>query len=185
MKSIQDLVNEHVGIERMLRILEAVARRSETAETLDSGDMSEILEFLTIFADKCHHGKEEELLFPALEATGLSREPGLIGILLDEHARGRTLIGKMKAAAGELRAGESGASARIGAAAKEYAGLLTGHIRKENIRLFPEAEKVLGPEKDADLVKGFEKIEEERIGPGKHEEFHALLDRLERTYLKR
>jgi len=90
----------------------------------------------------------------------------------------------MKEGAGELRAGQGGASAKIAAAAKDYAGLLTGHIRKENSRLFPDAEKVLSPEKDADLVKGFEKIEEERIGPGKHEEFHALLDRLEQTYLK-
>jgi hemerythrin-like domain-containing protein len=34
------------------------------------------MEFLTVFVDKCHHGKEEEFLFPALEAAGIAREGG-------------------------------------------------------------------------------------------------------------
>jgi len=182
MKSIQDLLTEHEGIKRMLRVLEAVARRSEAGETLDAGDVGEILEFLTVFADRCHHGKEEEYLFPALEAAGMPRQGGLIGMLLDEHAQGRALIKRMKEAAGDLRAGKDGASKLIGVAADEYAVLLSHHIQKENSRLFPDAEKALGPEKDAGLMAAFEKIEEERIGPGRHEEFHALLDRLERAY---
>jgi hypothetical protein len=30
----------------------------------------QLLEFFTVFVDKCHHGKEEELLFPAMEQAG-------------------------------------------------------------------------------------------------------------------
>jgi hypothetical protein len=32
--------------------------------------------------------------------------------------------------------------------------------------------------------KGFERIEEQKIGVGKHEEFHKMIDQLESAYLK-
>ena len=35
-----------------------------------------------------------------------------------------------------------------------------------------------------ELLKGFERVERERIGEGKHEEFHALLDQLREIYLR-
>ncbi|NLG51436.1 MAG: hemerythrin, partial [Chloroflexi bacterium] len=49
--------------------------------------------------------------------------------------------------------------------------------------LYPIADARLGPEEDEALVEGFERIEEEQIGEGRHEEFHELLDRLEDIYV--
>jgi hypothetical protein len=34
------------------------------------------------------------------------------------------------------------------------------------------------------MLKGFEMIETEKIGAGKHEEFHKMIDHLEGAYLK-
>ena len=50
-------------------------------------DLAGLLEFFTVFADGCHHVKEERILFPALEAAGLARERGSVGMLLDQHVR--------------------------------------------------------------------------------------------------
>jgi hemerythrin-like domain-containing protein len=60
--------------------------------------------------------------------------------------------------------------------------LLSQHIQKEEDALFPMAERMLGPEKQAELSKGFQQLEEERIGQGKHEEFHDQLHRLKKLY---
>ncbi|MGC9022740.1 MAG: hypothetical protein ACP5J5_06465, partial [Dissulfurimicrobium sp.] len=37
--------------------------------------------------------------------------------------------------------------------------------------------------KDSELVKAFERLENERIGAGKHEEFHEFLHELDHEYL--
>ena len=62
--------------------------------------------------------------------------------------------------------------------------LLDQHIDKENNVLLPLAEKQLSEAKLAELSKGFERIEEQKIGVGKHEEFHKMIDQLESAYLK-
>ena len=64
-----------------------------------------LLEFFTVFVDKCHHGKEEELLFPALEQIGVERDKGPIGVMLKEHQQGREYVQKMKAAISQIKDG--------------------------------------------------------------------------------
>ncbi len=60
-----------------------------------------------MFADQCHHGKEEDLLFPAMEAAGIPRESGPIGVMLEEHNIGRQYVRGMAEAVSGYRAGET------------------------------------------------------------------------------
>lgn len=53
--------------------------------------LEQLLNFFRVFADLCHHGKEEQYLFPALEAAGIPRESGPAGVMLAEHAEGPRL----------------------------------------------------------------------------------------------
>jgi hemerythrin-like domain-containing protein len=82
----------------------------KTGRLPDKGHGEEILDFLVVFVDKCHHGKEEGLLFPALEAVGVSRNGGPIGVLLEEHRKGRSLTAEMTAAPAGLRKAAPGAA---------------------------------------------------------------------------
>ncbi|MGE5781951.1 MAG: hemerythrin domain-containing protein [Nitrososphaerales archaeon] len=43
------------------------------------------MDFLKNFTNICHHGKEEETLFPSLEKNGMARESGPIARMLFEH----------------------------------------------------------------------------------------------------
>ena len=63
------------------------------------------MDFLSIFVDKCHHGKEEEFLFPALEAKGVKREGGPIGVMLHEHEQGRGLVAMLRNAVADYTSG--------------------------------------------------------------------------------
>lgn len=57
-------------------------------------------------------------------------------------------------------------------------------IDKENNVLFPIGDSRLSEGKKAELWEGFETIEKQKIGVGKHEEFHKMLEHLESLYLK-
>lgn len=182
MKATDQLKNEHQGIGRMLRVLRSVSDRLERGQPVPAEHLDGIMEFLSIFVDRCHHGKEEEFLFPALEAAGVAKEGGPIGVMLSEHAEGRALVRELRAALGRFRAGERTAASEFRTTAEAYADLLSRHIEKENQVLFAMADAKLSVARDAELFKAFERLERDRIGAGKHEEFHALLHRLEGAY---
>lgn len=181
MRPTEELAVEHEGILTMLEILASMADRMAD-KPIPQEHLERILEFLKVFADACHHGKEEELLFPALEAAGVPRENGPIGVMLAEHAAGRALVREMDAALGLLRETGGGLTA-FAEAGRRYIDLLHQHIHKENQVLFPLADRVLAPDKQAEIAQGFERIERERVGPGRHEGFHRLLGELSATYL--
>ncbi|MFO7687149.1 MAG: hemerythrin domain-containing protein [Desulfobacterales bacterium] len=183
MKVTQELKNEHRGIEQMLRVLSAISEKVGRGAPLHAEHMDGIMEFLAVFVDKCHHGKEEEFLFPALEAAGVPREGGPIGVLLNEHEQGRQLVALLKGFVADYRSGDPQAGAGIQRVAKEYVELLKQHIAKEDNVLFPMADAKLDAARDTKLFEDFEKLERERIGVGKHEAFHALLDQLQGIYL--
>jgi len=185
MKATDELKMEHQGIELMLRVLQAVAGKFERGEPVSSEHLRGILEFLTIFVDKCHHGKEEEFLFPALEAAGVPGNGGPIGVMLSEHEQGRKLVARLKEVAARYTSGDKAAAPGVPPIIHEYVALLTQHIAKENTVLFPMADARLDPHQDTALFEAFEKLERERIGAGKHEEFHALLERLRNEFLNR
>ena len=69
-----------------------------------------------------------------------------------------------------------------GAVNVPYRSLLRDHIEKEEQVLFPMAEQMVSGKQAADLASRFDAIEREQVGAGKHEEYHAMLERLRATY---
>ena len=183
MYATQDLRNEHEGIKVALAVLGHLANEIEADRAVGFDDLEQIVDFLKTFVDRCHHGKEEDLLFPALEAAGVPKENGPIGAMLADHSRGREYIRAMNDALAGVREGLPADGKAFTAAAQGYVRLLSDHIEKENNVLFVMAEQQLPPEEHARLSEGFERIEQERIGPGVHERYHAMLDRLSAEYL--
>ena len=176
-KAIDDLRNEHEAILSALGILDAMAGRLGGKKPPTGEDLRGFIGFLKEFADKCHHGKEEGILFPELVKAGIPDQGGPIGQMLAEHVEGRGFIKAMEAAIGNSVDGRAFAEAAGG-----YARLLRSHIAKENDVLFPLAERTLpAPELDG-IFERFEQHEETVIGHGRHEELHALLKALSKRY---
>ena len=185
MQPIKDLKMEHDAVQLTLRILDKICQKIEqSGEIIDLQHIDQLLEVFKVFVDKCHHGKEEELLFPALENVGVSREGGPIEVLLHEHQQGREYVQNMNAALVQYKKGDRTADDEFVRNAKGYINLLNQHIDKENSVLFPLAETHLSEQEQAKLWEGFELIETQKIGAGKHDEFHEMLENLERVYLK-
>jgi hemerythrin-like domain-containing protein len=182
MKPTEELVAEHRAVLVALEILEKVAPAVAAGDGRAVKDLEKLLDFLRGFVDACHHGKEEDVLFPELERLGIPREGGPIGVMLLEHQAGREHIRAMAEGLEGRRLGDPGASAAILEHARGYAELLRSHIHKENSILFPMADRVVPEEAAVVMTRRFEEIERDRVGPGKHEEYHALLHDLKEAW---
>lgn len=165
------LRDEHQVILRALALLERLGRALDAGKAVERAHLAWLRSFFETFADRCHHGKEEQHLFPALERHGIPREGGPLAVMLQEHEEGRAL----------LRAMAQGDDRPVAGAIRAYAGLLRAHIDKENGVLFPLAEQVLPEGEQRQLLEAFEAVEQTVAGGGLHERLLAELARLEAT----
>ncbi|MBN2482265.1 MAG: hemerythrin domain-containing protein [Bacteroidales bacterium] len=175
----QDLMREHKVIMIALDVIEKMYEKVRNDQDIDYVDVEEIIEFLKIFADKCHHGKEEDFLFPALEEVGVKNQNGPIGLMLAQHRQGRELIKKMQ----ESIANKTINKKAFAFAAYSYVNLLRNHIEKEDTFLFPLSDTKLSAFTQKRLMDNFENLEKNVIGEGKHEELHAQLEKFQNKYL--
>jgi len=182
MTPTQVLKAEHEGILTMLGVFDKIRMMMTSSAPVPAQHLDGIMEFFKEFIDACHHGKEEKFLFPALEAAGIPREGGPIGVMLAEHEAGRKLVRQMRDIRKKLSGGSSKAPSEFAETAGQYIDLLRNHIQKENTVLFPMADKVLAKAQLDRMGEQFDRLEKEEIGEGRHESFHSLIDTLSQTY---
>lgn len=178
MKPTEILSGEHRVIEQVLDCLEKMARNCVAQRRLDKTAAEQAVDFFRNFADRCHHGKEETHLFPAMEAKGFSRQDGPTGVMFYEHEQGRTHVRGMADAIEGAADGQSEAVARFIGHAQGYVGLLREHIEKEDHCLFAMANQTLTEDDQQRLLAAFENVEHEHMGLGTHEKFLSLADEL-------
>lgn len=178
MKATDVLSEEHRVIERVLDSLEAGANRLEAGEPISPEFFLSAVEFVRGFADGCHHRKEEGSLFVRMEAAGVSREGGPIGVMLAEHELGRQFIRSLEKAALALQAGDENGRRQAIESSRGYINLLRQHILKEDRVLFPMANQVIPANQYDQVWEDFEHVEHEETGEGVHEKYLALADRL-------
>lgn len=175
-KATQDLRNEHDAILHVLEILDKMLSAQPKDETSRKQHFSELIRFLKIFADQCHHGKEENFLFEAMVSRGVPKEGSPVGAMLQEHVQGRAYIAMMD------QAQQADQTEEFKAAAEKYRDLLRQHIEKENRVLFVMADQLLDDAAQDILFEKFEAHEENVIGHGVHEELHHMIHRWAEVY---
>ncbi len=183
MKATELLVKEHDLIKQSLQIINIVCDKLQSGAQVDSVHLEQIVDFIRTFADKYHHGKEEDILFEEMCKTGFSKQTGPISVMLSEHVMGRELVKMVGDAVEQYKAGDKNAVAAIVENARKYAALLDQHIDKENNILYPMADARLSEGQQKDMLAAFEKFEQEKTDPMKHTEFHKLLNEFSAIYL--
>lgn len=181
MKPTEILSSEHRVIEIILDCLDRFVDKSTSDGKVDRESAEQIVDFIRTFADGCHHGKEENYLFTAMEAKGASREHGPVGMMLHEHEQGRLYV---RAMAESIAAASEGAAAAVQtfiANANGYTDLLRAHIMKEDQILFPMADRMFTDEDSKNVLDAFHHVESHHMGEGTHDRY---LD-LARTLAKR
>jgi hemerythrin-like domain-containing protein len=182
MRPTEILVAEHRVIEQVLSCLDRIAGECRKAGRLDADSARKALDFFRNFADRCHHGKEETHLFPAMEARGFPRQSGPTGVMLQEHEQGRAAIRGMAESVDGAARGDADAVERFVRSARGYVELLRQHIEKEDHCLFPMADDALTAADQKRLAEAFDAVETEHMGAGTHERYLALADELAAAY---
>ncbi|MBC7351246.1 MAG: hemerythrin domain-containing protein [Thermogutta sp.] len=168
MKPTEILSQEHRVIEQVLDCLEKIVRKSKEEGKVDAESARAAIDFFRGFADKCHHAKEENQLFPVLHTKGFGGGCGPIAVMLREHELGRLYIGGMDASLNAAASGDADAVRWFVQHGESYIRLLREHIQKEDHCLFPSADQKLSTEDEQSLLAAFAQVEKDEIG-----ELHA------------
>lgn len=182
MKATEELKHEHEAVLIALRILDKVAAAIAAQDDQAPAHLEQLLDFFKGFVDRCHHGKEEDVLFPELERRGVPRDGGPIGVMLSEHEVGRGHVRAIAEGLTRAKSGDATAATTITEHVWAYQQMLQAHIQKENNVLFPMADRVVPGDVAAKLYEQFELIERDRMGEGKHEAYHHMLHQLKDHY---
>jgi len=136
------LMIEHRLIERMVRLMAEQLERVRRRREADPEFLAAAVDFIRLYADQCHHGKEEDILFRALEAKPLD-EPlkQILNELTSEHVITRHATGRLAQANQRYRDGDAAALAEIEQRLDELVTLYPRHIEKEDQHFFVPAQE--------------------------------------------
>ena len=179
MKATQILGEEHGVIWRVLNTLETAAARAASGGSVRPLFFEDAADFVKGFADGCHHKKEEDVLFPAINQAGGSAETSMVSRMLLEHEDGRRLIRSMREGARRWDGGDETGRKDAVESAKAYVALLRKHIADEDGTVFPAADRVIPAASQEQLAVAFDHIEHEETGEGVHEKFLAMAEALQ------
>lgn len=157
-RCINDLLMEHDKIMKVLDIIERVQSEKKLDEKEELLFYRELADFILIFADKCHHGKEEINLYHILAPLGDVSEKKMIEELVVEHNESRILQRELQ------RSVEEGRLLDAANFAGEYRRLLLKHIKHENENMFPSMEKRITDELDDSIYRRFQAVEMRTLG---------------------
>lgn len=178
-KATEELMHEHRAIETVIGLLIRASDRIEAGETVPVDILARAHGFIRNFADKCHHAKEENVLFTMMVQKGVPNQGGPIGVMLMEHEQGRRHAAGIKAALPGYSEGDTAAGASLVSSIRGYADLLLAHIKKEDQILYPLSDRVFSPAEKDLLEAEFARVESEITGPGEHEKHLALIGELQ------
>lgn len=136
--STASLRRDHDLIEKVIKAMESTIQLLNDGKQIPESILLPVIDFSKNFTDVCHHSKEENSLFPALEQAGMPRNMGPIAMMLIDHERSREIGKEMENSAKDYLS--SGNSTKLISDMQQYVEHITEHLWKENNRLFMMAE---------------------------------------------
>ncbi|MGA7744080.1 MAG: hemerythrin domain-containing protein [Polyangia bacterium] len=181
MRATEILMDEHRVIEQMLSVMDEMADRALQRGTLDSQGAAQAIDFIRTFADKCHHAKEEDVLFVSMEAVGFPHDNGPIAVMLHDHDSGRAFVRAMADVVDDAARGDTDALRTFANNARSYTEMLRAHIQKEDRILYPMADQSFDDSDEAELLAAFQKADNQACA-GIHERYLELARTLAGQY---
>lgn len=172
---------EHQHILEVANALAVLVRAADEGRW-DVDAFADCVTFIRLFADACHHGKEEDLLFPELISRGMRKDAGPIAVMLHEHAEGRRFARTMAAELPGARDGDAEALGRLERAGRGYVALIRGHIMKEDNILFNMADQIIDAPACRSLCAAYDGVCQRRFDGCTVAELESILARLVERY---
>ena len=174
MKPIGPMMWEHRLIEKMLRLFDGEIRKINEHDRIDTVFIDAAVDFIRMYADRTHHGKEEDILFRDLAKKQLSPELArIMDELVEEHKYSRQVVGKLVAAKESYLKGED-TSREVIACLKELAQFYPVHIEKEDKHFFYPCMDYFTKTEQDQMLSEFHEFDRNMI----HEKYHKVVDQI-------
>lgn len=172
MKPTYLLMAEHRMIQKMIAQMREQGARMEALQTVNAAFLGAAVDFMQNYADRCHHAKEESILFHDLAKKPLPAPTRqVLGELFDEHVQVRAGVEELAAARQEHIEGRPEAWRKVTERIRVLVTLYPAHIRKEEVQLFAPAMDILSPQEQQDMIEKFHEADRRQI----HERYARLV----------
>jgi hemerythrin-like domain-containing protein len=185
MKPTADLMNEHKAIRLMISVMSNISNSIKENKVFYTNDVEKIVDFLSVYADKCHRTKEESVFFPALLMTDYPSKKMPVGLLINEHLIAKGYLEEILSSSVNCKLGSTFSCDRIADCMANYVELIDNHMQKEEEDFFPLANKALSEEAQIEISKQFKMINDEFLGMDVHDHYDELLKLMESKYLNK
>lgn len=166
---------EHRLIERMLKAIQDILKRIEETQAIDPVHVDTVVDFIRTYADRTHHGKEEEILFEAMKEKLLSEEDRrFMNELIEEHVFGRRTTKALVHANTRYRNGDEAALSEIVERLHTLIEFYPTHIEKEDKVFFPASRGYFTEEEDHAMLARFREFDGKMI----HEKYENVVKEL-------
>lgn len=174
MKPIGPLMREHRLIEKMLGFFEGETQKIVEQKKVDPLFVDTAVDFIRTYADRTHHGKEEDILFRDLIKKQLSPEhTRIMEELVAEHRYARKMVGMLVDAKERYLRGED-TSREVVLYLKELAHFYPLHIEKEDKHFFYPCMEYFTREEQDGMLTEFYEFDRNMI----HEKYRNIVDRI-------
>lgn len=175
---IHELKHDHRVIQQVVAGMSAVADLLDSGKHVDPTVLSDLVQFLYVFADQCHHEKEKRHLFPLLAAKANPSTRRELESLEREHRSARQLVGQLARVAAVYVQNPEAVRYRLIDLLQQLVELYPAHIWKEDFLLFPLAQQNLSETEQEALKETFQDVEH-KVGEDVHAGFEMLAQKLE------
>jgi hemerythrin-like domain-containing protein len=173
MMPIGPLMVEHRVIEKM------IARLKRESDSLSAGGvvsplfLDAAVDFIRVYADRTHHGKEEDILFAALTKKDVSPEDHrVMEELAADHVLARKTVAALVEAKTRLLAGSPDARSAVVEACITLVEMYPPHIRKEDKVFFPAVMKYFNREEQDAMLAEMARFDQNMI----HEKYRQVVE---------
>jgi len=174
-------MKEHQIIEQMIEPIKKQMTEIDENKKVNSAFIEIIVDFIRTYADHCHHGKEEGILFRELGKRDISQEHSkTIRELIQEHVYARKTTTQLQKANENYLNGDSRSLTDIRKCLNDLAELYPQHINKEDNSFFHPSMDYFKPYEQEAMLQEFYEFDRKLI----HEKYSKVLDEMKEISLK-
>lgn len=173
MEPIGLLMLEHRVIEKMVNALSIELARERLEKNVNFPLLEIAIDFFRTYADRCHHGKEEDILFRELSKKTLSDEhTRIMKALIEEHGYARKTVTSLSNAKEMFSQGYANALDEITTTLERLSVFYPNHIEKEDKQFFHQCMEYFTEQERESMLQEFHSFDESLI----HERYKAVAE---------
>ncbi len=165
-------MKEHRLIEELVSLVQLELTREREQKSVNYPFLDVAIDFFRSYADRCHHGKEENILFRDLAKKKLSAEHlRAMNELIAEHVYARKTVGELIEAKSSFAQGNLSALEEITGILERIIDFYPKHIAKEDRDFFYPCMGYFSAEEQEKMMQEFWEFDKQLI----HEKYQAIV----------